>query len=197
MDFSRKEKILIGIIATTMAAAIGGSAWALLVPKHTAQHAPQHEVRSNIKPHKTGKSRNQDTAVDETSTANSDTQPNPLAQSSASTTLPSTSSTQVEQASIQPPTQASILPRTTSQAQPNSCNETMKSVYTATYESRLNAETASWANQVNAWNNQASSSGISFSGYTQALLEQYRPAHLARLSQIQSEYQQNLANINC
>ena len=77
------------------------------------------------------------------------------------------------------------------------CNQSVKSSYTSLYNSKVNAENASWNNQITAWNNYASSHGMAFSGYVQDQINQNKPAHDARLAQYQTEYYQNLASINC
>ena len=77
------------------------------------------------------------------------------------------------------------------------CNESMKLSYKSLYDSQVNAENASWSNQVNAWNSYASAHGMSFSGYVQDQINQNKPAHDARLAQLQVQYYQNLASINC
>lgn len=77
------------------------------------------------------------------------------------------------------------------------CNESMKSSYTSLYNSKVNAENASWYNQIEAWNNDAARRGVSFGGYVQGMINDNKPAHDARLAQLQNQYYQNLASINC
>ena len=79
------------------------------------------------------------------------------------------------------------------------CNESMKSSYTSLYNSKVNAENASWYNQIEAWNNYAAGNGVggAFSGYVQSMINENKPAHDARLAQLQTQYYQNLASINC
>lgn len=77
------------------------------------------------------------------------------------------------------------------------CNESMKSSYTSLYNSKVNAENASWYNQIEAWNNDAARRGVSFGGYVQGMINDNKPAHDARLAQLQTQYYQNLASINC
>lgn len=79
------------------------------------------------------------------------------------------------------------------------CNESMKSSYTSLYNSKVNAENAIWYNQIEAWNNYAAGNGVggAFSGYVQSMINDNKPAHDARLAQLQTQYYQNLASINC
>jgi len=77
------------------------------------------------------------------------------------------------------------------------CNESMKTSYTNSYNSQVAAENSKWNNQVNAWGNYANSIGRPFGGYVQDMINQHKPAHDAKLAQLQSQYQQNLSSINC
>lgn len=119
----------------------------------------------------------------------------------------STSSTSA-QSNPQTPTTNTTRPTETTAAAPQqtatnptpatpTCNESMKSSYTTLYNSKVNAENASWSNQINAWNDYAAGHGMAFSGYTQSMINDNKPAHDARLAQLQTQYYQNLASINC
>lgn len=73
----------------------------------------------------------------------------------------------------------------------------MKVSYTSLRDSQVAAENTRWANQVNGFGNQASANGMAFSGYVEAMKQQYRPVHDANLASIEATYLQNLAIINC
>ncbi len=110
------------------------------------------------------------------------------------TQAPRTSTTQPTQtATNTAPQQTAANPTPTTPT----CHESMKASYASLYNSKVNAENASWNNQITAWNNYASSRGMAFSGYVQDQINQNKPAHDARLAQYQTEYYQNLASINC
>lgn len=116
------------------------------------------------------------------STANTSTQP--------TTQTPKTTTAQPTQ------TATDTTPQQTTTITPT-CNESMKSSYTSLYSSQVNAENASWTNQINAWNSYAAANGMAFSGYVQDQINQNKPAHDARLAQLQTQYYQNLTSINC
>ena len=56
---------------------------------------------------------------------------------------------------------------------------------------------AIWNNQIAAWQVDAQRRGLGFSGYVQGMINDNKPAHDARLAQLQTQYYQNLASINC
>lgn len=115
-------------------------------------------------------------------------------QSQATTQTPTTTTTQPPQtATNTTPQQTATTPTPTTPT----CNQSMKSSYTSLYNSQVNAENASWNNQINAWNSYAAGNGMAFSGYVQDQINQNKPAHDARLAQLQTQYYQNLASINC
>lgn len=127
-------------------------------------------------------------------------------------TTPTRKITQSPEATTTPPTQTPTTSQQTAAIAPTpvtapTCNESMKSSYTSLYNSqlssRVNAENANWYRQIEAWNNEAAGRGVggAFSGYVQSLINDNKPAHDARLAQIQAQlqtqYYQNLASINC
>lgn len=115
-------------------------------------------------------------------------------QSQTTTQTPTTTTTQPSQtATNTTPQQATTSPTPTTPT----CNQSMKSSYTSLYNSQVNAENASWSNQINAWNDYAAGHGMAFSGYTQSMINDNKPAHDARLAQLQTQYYQNLVSINC
>lgn len=118
-----------------------------------------------------------------------DTSTQPTAQTIETTT------TQPAQTATNTTPQQATTPAPTPTAP--TCNESMKLSYTSLYNSQVNAENASWTNQINTWNSYASAHGMSFSGYVQDQINQNKPAHDARLAQLQVQYYQNLASINC
>jgi len=132
--------------------------------------------------------------VDEAPTDQTVTESTTSTQSQASTSSPSTiQPTQTNTSTT--PQQTATVPTPTAPT----CNESMKSSYTSLYNSQVNAENASWNNQINAWHDEATGRGVggAFSGYVQGMIDQYKPAHDARLAQLQTQYYQNLASINC
>ena len=123
----------------------------------------------------------------------------------STTATPTTTSTQATPTTThQSATSSTQAPQTTNtssyQQTPTptpTCNESMKTSYTNLYNSQVTSENTSWSNQVSSWNNYASAHGMSFSGYTQSQINANKPAHDARLAQLQTQYYQNLASINC
>lgn len=134
-----------------------------------------------------------DEQVDETPTEQTATESTSSTQTQASTSSPTTSNPTAQTNSSTTPQHAATAPAPTAPT----CNESMKLSYTSLYNSKVNAENASWYNQINAWNTYASEHGMAFSGYTQSMIDQYKPAHDARLAQLQTQYHQNLASVNC
>lgn len=92
---------------------------------------------------------------------------------------------------------ATSTPQPATQTPVTSCNESMKASYTNLYNSKITAENTRWSNQVNGFANYASGNGMSFSGYVQEQTALARPTHDANIASIKSEYQSNLASINC
>lgn len=202
MEMSIKEKVLIGVIASTIVLAVGGSVWALVTPNNDKvknndeTSLEESSPASSLEEEKLNEEPTVSKSNEDTSTAsqpNTDTTSEPTP--SYSETNPEPSNIQTQK---QPATAPSSSPRTT-QGQPEkvSCNESMKASYTSLYNSQISAENARWANQVNGFNNQATGSGGSFSGGAQDKINQYKPAHDARIASINNDYQSNLASINC
>ena len=124
------------------------------------------------------------------------------AHTDSTNTAPPTQPTNNAQDTPKQPIATSTTPQQpTTYQQPSapavSCNETMKSSYTSLYNAYVNAENASWYRQIEAWNSEANSRGMAFNGYTQGMIDQYKPAHDARLAGLQTEYYQNLVSVNC
>ena len=139
-------------------------------------------------------------------TANEPVATNPIKKATqnteTTTTQPTQSTSQTPTATTTNPTQTATntAPQQTATsptpATPT-CNQSMKSSYTSLYNSQVNAENASWNNQINAWRGEATGRGGAFSGWVQEQINQNKPAHDARLAQLQTQYHQNLASINC
>jgi len=106
---------------------------------------------------------------------------------------PKTTNTQSTLTGTEPTPQQTTAPAPTAPV----CNESMKTSYMSLYSSQVASENTSWNNQINAWNSYASAHGMAFSGYVQDQINQNKPAHDARLAQIQTQYYQNLVSINC
>lgn len=119
------------------------------------------------------------------STANTSAQSNPH--------TPTTNTTRPTETTTTAPQQTATNPTPATPTR----NEPMKSSYTNLYNSKVNEENASWSNQINAWNDYAAGHGMAFSGYTQSMINDNKPAHDARLAQLQTQYYQNLVSINC
>lgn len=131
-----------------------------------------------------------------------DTTPTDQTASEPTTDTPTQSTSQTPTATTTNPTQTATntAPQQTATsptpATPT-CNQSMKSSYTSLYNSQVNAENASWNNQINAWSRYAAGHGMAFSGWVQEQIKQNKPAHDARLAQYQTQYYQNLISINC
>lgn len=138
-------------------------------------------------------SNNSDVSTQDTNTTiTSDTSPQSSIQNGDSTirsapSQPTTqSSTPVAQPSTPTPQQVAVT-----------CNEALRSSYTANRDVMIAAENAQWANQIAGFNQTAQDRGLLFSGYTQNMINQHKPAHDARLTSISTQHQSNLASINC
>ncbi len=131
-------------------------------------------------------------SVDTTPTDQNTSKSTTSTHTQASTSSPSTSQ----------PTQtntSTTLQQTTTAPTPTAptCNEFMKSSYTSLYNSQLNAENADWNNQISAWQSDAQRRGMFYSGLVQGMINDNKPAHDARLAQLQTQYYQNLVSVNC
>ena len=128
-------------------------------------------------------------------TANEPVATNPIKKTTQNTETTTTQPTQTP-TTPQQTTTTTIAPTPVTAP---TCNETMKSSYTSLYNSKVNAENAIWYNQIEAWNNYAAGNGVggAFSGYVQSMINENKPAHDAKLAQLQAQYYQNLASINC
>lgn len=162
-------------------------------------------------PNNTETSTNSTTSDSNSVVSDTDNQPSTKSDSEQVDTMPedqtvnesnvSTSTQPTSQTATTQPTQTATNtnPQQTPTPTPTAptCNESMKSSYTSLYNSQVNAENASWTNQITAWNNYASANGMAFSGYVQSMINDNKPAHDARLAQLQTQHYQNLASINC
>lgn len=201
MEMSIKEKVLIGVIASTIVLAVGGSVWALVTPNN--DKVKNNDETSLEEPTATEPSKeeelNKESTTSKSSKGTTTTQESNT--DSTSESMPSHSQTSSNPSSPQArkqPVAPSSSPRTTQrQPQKVSCNESMKTSYTSLYNSQISAENARWASQVNGFNNQATGNGGSFSGGAQDKMNQYKPAHDAKIASINNTYQSNLASINC
>lgn len=128
--------------------------------------------------------------------------------SESTVTTPTQSATQAPQITQTPKVTIKQSPQTATVTTPQestvvttptapTCNEDMKSAYTSLYTSQVNAENANWTKKINAWNSEAANRGIAFSGYTQGMIDENKPAHDARLAQLQVQYYHDLILINC
>lgn len=201
MKLSIKEKILISVIGAMLVFAIGGSVWALVSPKNTLEQEESSQISEEELP------KESITSTEDSSHEDSDKEDvkvqSDSASSRTSTTTPietSPSSTSSRSSSSQPSTSQQTAPsQSPAQPQPQvvSCDEDMKASYTSLRNSQISAEEAAWTRQVNAWGDYAASRGMAHSGYVQSMINDNKPAHDARLAQIQTTYQRNLASINC
>jgi len=180
---------LIAIIPILIAGTV--VAYNIATPSKTTNNAT-HQTEQITTPNKIDKQANDSEQVESTpeekttgESTNTSTQP--------TVQTPKITTTQPTQTTTTNTTPQATAPTPTAPT----CNESMKSSYTSLYNSQVNAENASWANQINAWNSYAAGNGMSFSGYVQDQINQNKPAHDARLAQLQTQYYQNLASINC
>ena len=205
MEMSLKEKILLSVMGVTLAFAIGGSIWVLASPKKDTEQASSH-VSEQQQSSETTSDKQEDspaTANDTEDTEPSSSSPTASSESStAATSSPSASSSPTPSSSTAKPSTSSqkATPATKpaqSQPQVASCNQDMKASYKSQYDYQVSAEKADWARRVSQWSNEASANGGSFSGYVQSKVNANKPAHDARLSQLETTYRQNLASIHC
>ena len=167
-------------------------AYDIATPSKTTNNAAQteHPTTSN----ETDRQANDSEKLDETlgdQTASESTTDTSTQSTSQTPTTTTTNPTQTTTNTAPQQTATNPTPATPT------CNQSMKSSYTSLYNSKVNAENASWSNQINAWNDYAAGHGMAFSGYVQEQINQNKPAHDARLAQLQTQYYQNLASINC
>ncbi|MCA9350364.1 hypothetical protein KC874_01585 [Candidatus Saccharibacteria bacterium] len=191
----RLNKIqLVGLVAT-VPLLIGGTVFAYNIAT-PPDSKPVNDTTINEQsttPNKVDRQTNDSDTIDETpqdQTASESTT-NTSAQSSLQT--PTTNTTRPTETTTTAPQQTATNP---TPATPT-CNESMKLSYTNLYNSNVSAENASWNNQIAAWQVDAQRRGLGFSGYVQGMINDNKPAHDARLAQLQTQYYQNLASINC
>lgn len=193
---SIKEKILIGVIASTIVLAVGSSVWALVRPDSNSinnKSSPSTEsISTDISDEQDSGKKVDDHEISEDTSSTSKPDIDTTVAPSVS---PSSNRTEYQTATPKPTAPAS----TTAAPQPQrvSCNESMKASYTNLYNSQVSAENANWGNRVNQWGDEASARGMAFSGYVQDKINQNKPAHDASLASINNNYQSNLASINC
>lgn len=199
---SVKEKILIAVICTTLAVTIAGAVWATVSPNTpnreqesstASENEDSKDLREPTSDSQTINNDKVDTTKQDSSTfpqksvtkqtqpdSNSTSQPVSLDSNKKSSKSQQTSSTQS-------PTQPQVA----------SCDEDMKESYTNLRDSQIASENAAWVSKITTWNNYASGNGMSYSGYTQSMINENKPAHDARIAQIHTTYQLNIASINC
>lgn len=196
MNLSLKEKILVSGMAVVILLAVGSSVWVLAAPKlpsstnSAVAESSKVAKQADVEPRTDSSSMAENNA---TSTSN-DTKQNtttPTPSKADSTTSPKVYSS----------TPADSTPAPTNytppQAEVPTCSQAMKVSYTSLRDSQVAAENTRWANQVNGFGNQASANGMSFSGYVEAMKQQYQPVHEANLASIEVAYQQNLVRVSC
>ena len=167
-------------------------AYNIATPSKTTNNAAQTEQTTTS--NETDRQANDSEKLDETlgdQTASESTTDTSTQSTSQTPTTTTTNPTQTTTNTAPQQTATNPTPATPT------CNQSMKSSYTSLYNSKVNAENASWSNQINAWNDYAAGHGMAFSGYVQEQINQNKPAHDARLAQLQTQYYQNLASINC
>lgn len=183
---------LIGLVAIVPILIAGTVvAYNVATPPKTVNNAQTEQAKT---PSETDKQTNKSERVDvtpEDQTASESTTDTPTQSTSQAPTATTTNPTQT--ATSTAPQQTTTNPTPTTPT----CNQSMKSSYTSLYNSQVNAENASWNNQINAWRDEATGRGGAFSGWVQEQINQNKPAHDARLAQLQTQYHQNLASINC
>ena len=195
MILSFKKKIFVSAIAVVSLLAIGGSVWSMVVPRQSSVTdsiaAESSKIAKQV--NDGSKAGNSSTVENDVASANSDTK-----QNAVTPTQPKASSATSSNAGPEP-THSTISPtsNTPPQVEAPTCNQAMKVSYTSLRDSQIVAENTRWANQVNGFGNQASANGMSFSGYVEAMKQQYQPVHEANLASIEVAYQQNLVRINC
>ena len=193
MNLSLKKKILMSVLAVVMLLAIGGSVWAMVAQK---QSSSANSESSKVPNQADAEPRTDNSSIieNEVTSASNDTKQNTM-----TSTPPKADSTISSKLYSSAPVDSTPAPThyTSPQAEVPTCNQAMKVSYTSLRDSQIVAENTRWANQVNAFGNQASANGMSFSGYVEAMKQQYQPVHEANLASIEVAYQQNLARINC
>ncbi len=193
MNLSLKKKILMSVLAVVMLLAIGGSVWAMVAQK---QSSSANSESSKVPNQADAEPRTDNSSIieNEVTSASNDTKQNTM-----TSTPPKADSTISSKLYSSAPVDSTPAPTnyTPPQAEVPTCNQAMKVSYTRLRDSQIVAENTRWANQVNAFGNQASANGMSFSGYVEAMKQQYQPVHEANLASIEVAYQQNLARINC
>jgi cell division septation protein DedD len=189
LKISKLKLIGIAVIAPVL---IGGTvvAYNIVTPVKTTNnttHAEQATTSDKSDNQTNASEQAEDTPTDQTateSTTSTQTQastPKPAATQPAQTNTTTT------------PQQTTTAPTPTAPT----CNESMKSSYTNLYNSKVASENANWNNQISAWQADAQRRGLGFSGYVQGMINDNKPAHDARLAQLQTQYYQNLASVNC
>jgi cytoskeletal protein RodZ len=183
---------LIGLVAIVPILIAGTVvAYNVATPPKTVNNAHTEQAKT---PSETDKQTNKSERVDVTPEDQTANESSDSTSTQTTAQVPRTTTTQPTQTATNiAPQQSATNP---TPATPT-CNESMKSSYTNLYNSKVNAENASWTNQINAWNDYAAGHGMAFSGYVQEQINQNKPAHDARLAQLQTQYYQNLASINC
>jgi len=199
---------LIGLVAIVPILIAGTVvAYNVATPPKTVNNAQTEQAKT---PSETDKQTNKSERVDVTPEDQTANESSDSTSTQTTTQVPRATTTQPTQTTTNTaPQQTATNPtQTTTNTAPQqtatnptpatpTCNESMKLSYTNLYNSKVNAENASWTNQINAWNDYAAGHGMAFSGYVQEQINQNKPAHDARLAQLQTQYYQNLASINC
>lgn len=168
------------------------AAYNIATPSKTTNNSVQTE--HDTTPNKTDEQTNESEQIDTTPEDQTASEPSSSTSTQTAPRAPTATTAQPTQ------TATNIVPQQTATSSASStptCNESMKSSYTSLYNSKVNAENTSWYNQIEAWNNDAARRGVSFGGYVQSMINENKPAHDARLAQLQTQYYQNLASINC
>jgi len=195
MKIIRKlSKLKLAGLAAIVPVLIAGSvvAYNIATPSKTTNESAQtkQEVQTdNTDIQASDSEQLNETLEDQTASESTDTTPTQF-----TTQTPTATTTQPSQTATNTTPQQTATNTTPTTP---TCNQSMKSSYTSLYNSQVNAENASWNNQINAWNSYAAANGMAFSGYVQNQINQNKPAHDARLAQLQTQYHQNLASINC
>lgn len=194
-SFLKLGKLKIAGLVTLVLVLTTGTVFAynITTPSKTVNESAQ--TKQEVKTDKTSKQTDNSESEDATPTDQTASE-SPASTSTATqpkTQTPTTTNQQTQTNTSTVPQQTATTP---TPATPT-CNESMKSSYTSLYNSQVASENASWNNQITAWNNYASAHGMAFSGYVQDQINQNKPAHDARLAQLQTQYYQNLASINC
>lgn len=200
MDMTIKEKLLISAIASTLALAIGSSAWAFM-PPHNANTDKSEHISSEKTSRAVSSKKEQPSTKTHSAKVKEEATASQPVKNENKKSVPSSNLTHPEPYSVHTKEQTIVKnsdPRPTP-AQPRkvTCDESAKASYTSLYNSQKSAENAQWASRVNGFSNEATRRGMSFSGYVQDQINQHKPAHDARLASIDATYQANLSSINC